>query len=669
MQMMAGWIAAGGLCVGLMACCCVADESEMRTWSDASGKFSVRATLKEKTNTAVSLITADGRMVEVPITRLSDGDKAYLASLDMPADDPFAGGVPLEGMTDLVPLVGGTPATDAADSPREPVEFPADTLADLQESVSVGPTMALPGTGRVIDLSAAASETVAVGEDPLPEVEALPAGVAALPPTDAYDKLGGPFHLVDDRFVASIGRNKSGSPEETRGRLVVVGLQSGTGEVVWDKPQAVKVLGHHQPTGRTLVVDALDQFQRAGELVMLEGVAEGTPKELYRRSLPGLGKPGFQPMVEWARLLSGSHVAAIVDGSLLVWDLPAAQLLYRVEKVRATEPPAFSGSKRFMAVSQGGVVTVLETATGEVLKTLSTGQSLANGIAFHPSGGQLALCCSNQYVVWDWLDDRIVAEAVTTDQLGSAPICWLSDTQFRTALGSVIDVELGMPVWKYHLGAAADPLLMGDKLVTLATSPKATLVSIAVPHPVALQAMQQLMGAGDEAMLVRPGTKVALAVEGVAGDEATAIEEALTTSAEEAGWKVSRRARITLVAKIGRGEQQQLSYRMMGGRSQETSTATLVPFTADLEIRSGATVLWQRSSTNHVPSLLRLEEGETVQDAVKRYEKPDPGFFGRLNLPPRIPRPEVADQIGMSSLKDGQWMDIPAAIRNRTRQR
>ncbi len=128
------------------------------------------------------------------------------------------------------------------------------------------------------------------------------------------------------------------------------------------------------------------------------------------------------------------------------------------------------------------------------------------------------------------------------------------------------------------------------------------------------------------------------------------------------------KALITLVAKIGRGEQQRLSYRMMGGRSQETSTATLVPFTADLEIRSGQNVLWQRSSTNHVPMMLRLEEGETVQDAVKRYEKPDPGFFGRLNLPPRIPRPEVVDQIGMSSLKDGEWMDNPAAIRNRTRR-
>lgn len=112
-----------GVGIMLQAACGFGQEAVERTWADASGKFSVRATLKEKTASAVSLITADGRQVEVPIARLSDGDKAYLASLDMPADNPFAGGVPLEGMADLVPLVGGPPAAEALDSPREPVEF------------------------------------------------------------------------------------------------------------------------------------------------------------------------------------------------------------------------------------------------------------------------------------------------------------------------------------------------------------------------------------------------------------------------------------------------------------------------------------------------------------------------------------------------------------------
>ena len=633
---------------------CLSAEAAEREWADASGQFSVRATLREKTDTAVTLVTADGRVVEVPIKRLSEADKKHLATLEMPPDNPFAGGVPLPAMADLLPAAAA---------------LPANTLADREDSASVGPTMALPATGRTLELSVDTASDVAVGTDPWPALESLPAGVALLPAVDAYDKLGGPVWLGADRFAVSIGRNKSGAPEETRGRLVTVGLQAGGGEIVWDRPQALKVLGHDQASGHTLVVDALDQFQRAGELVMLEGVGEGQPRELYRRALPGLGKAGFQPMVEWACLLSGSHVAAIVDGTLLVWDLPAAALLYRVEKVRAAEPPAFTGSKRYMAVSQGARVTVLETASGEVLRSLTSGQSVPAGVAFDPSGGRLAICRANQYLVWDWLQDRVVAEAVTTDQLGSAPLAWLSATQFRTALGSVVDVDLGMPVWKYSLGAAADPLVMGDKLVTLVSSPQASLVSIAVPHPAATAGLQQLMAAGDEALLVRPGAKVAIAVEGVAGEDADAIVAALTTAAEKAGWKVSRRAGITLVASIGRGDEQELRYRMMGGRTQNTSTATLVPFTADLQIRSGAAVLWQRSSTNHVPSMLRLEEGETVQEAVKRYEKPDPGFFERLVLPPRIPRPEVADQIGMSTLKAGEWMDIPAEIRNRSRQR
>jgi hypothetical protein len=93
------------------------------------------------------------------------------------------------------------------------------------------------------------------------------------------------------------------------------------------------------------------------------------------------------------------------------------------------------------------------------------------------------------------------------------------------------------------------------------------------------------------------------------------------------------------------------------------STATLTPFTAELEIRRGADVLWSRSTVNHVPSLLHLQEGETVQDAVKRYEKPDAGFFARLTLPPRIPKPEISAQVGRSVLTNGQWQDLKVSSR------
>ena len=123
---------------------------------------------------------------------------------------------------------------------------------------------------------------------------------------------------------------------------------------------------------------------------------------------------------------------------------------------------------------------------------------------------------------------------------------------------------------------------------------------------------------------------------------------------------------MALVAKIGRGETRQLQFRSMGPGPRKESTANLTPFTAELQIRRGADVLWSRKTENSIPRMLRLEEGETVQDAVNRYEKPDAAFFSRLNLPPRIPKPEISEQIGTSSLKDGKWQDM---IVNRNRSR
>jgi hypothetical protein len=286
--------------------------------------------------------------------------------------------------------------------------------------------------------------------------------------------------------------------------------------------------------------------------------------------------------------------------------------------------------------------------------------SLKPGLAFHPGGKHLLLCAGNRYLVWDCANESVVHEATTTEELGAYPLHWIGPKTFLTQLGALIHVDLGMSVWKYTLPRASEPLVLDGKLLLATASPQCGLVAIAIPHGTAETAIQRLTAASDAMMLVRPGSEVAVSIETtVDGVDRGQIANSLGESISRAGWKVNPRAPTTLVAKIGRGEPQQLNYRSMGQpRDSGGSTATLTPFTAELEIRRGSDVLWQRATTNHVPSLLRLQEGETVQDAVKRYEKPNPEFFGMLNLPPRIPKPEVAEQIGMSTLDNGIWRDI-----------
>jgi hypothetical protein len=447
----------------------------------------------------------------------------------------------------------------------------------------------------------------------------------------------------------------------------VADLSSGESTLVWDHSHAVRVLGHDTASGRTLIVDKLDQFQRGGELVMVEGLVPGQAQPLYRRTLPGAGKPGFAPQVEWAALLSGSHVAAIVDGVLCLWDLPAAKLIYRIEGVSASEPPVFSGNQLYMAVPTSGGVVIVETSTGQMRRSMTTGSTLKPGVAFHPNGRVLAICFSNQYQVWDCVADEIINEATTTEHLGSHPILWIAPKMFRTELGDAIHLDLGMSVWKYTTSASTEPILAGDKLLTATTSQNCAVASVKIPHASANKSLDQLMRLGDRAMLVRKGSSVSIAVESDVEVDQAEIRASLSEAAQRAGWQVSARGPVTLVAKIGRGKTQELKFRKMGSGLRDFSTANLTPFTAALEIRRGADVLWERSTVNRIPPLLRLEEGETVQDAVKRYEKPDPSFFSRLYLPPRIPKPEISEQVGMSTLKDGQWQDLNVSRRRQSR--
>ncbi len=58
-----------------------AQESESRTWRDATGVFSVEAKLVERTATEVKLRTSAGKEVSVPIARLSEDDVEYLKTL------------------------------------------------------------------------------------------------------------------------------------------------------------------------------------------------------------------------------------------------------------------------------------------------------------------------------------------------------------------------------------------------------------------------------------------------------------------------------------------------------------------------------------------------------------------------------------------------------------
>ena len=57
------------------------DDDGVRTWTDKTGKFSVKAKLVSNKNGKVALEKENGNLVEVPINQLSDLDRRFLSDL------------------------------------------------------------------------------------------------------------------------------------------------------------------------------------------------------------------------------------------------------------------------------------------------------------------------------------------------------------------------------------------------------------------------------------------------------------------------------------------------------------------------------------------------------------------------------------------------------------
>ena len=61
-----------------------------RKWRDSSGVFSVEGELVSHNASTVTLKAADGRVIQVPLTKLSQADRKFLAA--RAAQDPKAAG-------------------------------------------------------------------------------------------------------------------------------------------------------------------------------------------------------------------------------------------------------------------------------------------------------------------------------------------------------------------------------------------------------------------------------------------------------------------------------------------------------------------------------------------------------------------------------------------------
>jgi hypothetical protein len=107
------------LTLGVLATGIAAVTAQQRTWTDSSGKFSVEAEFVETKQDSVVLKKTSGKLITVPVARLSETDRRYLQSLAEPDSRPANGGERVypsfpDTMTEVPPWNDANPPFDLA---------------------------------------------------------------------------------------------------------------------------------------------------------------------------------------------------------------------------------------------------------------------------------------------------------------------------------------------------------------------------------------------------------------------------------------------------------------------------------------------------------------------------------------------------------------------------
>ena len=177
-----------------------------------------------------------------------------------------------------------------------------------------------------------------------------------------------------------------------------------------------------------------------------------------------------------------------------------------------------------------------------------------------------------------------------------------------------------------------------------------------LPHDEAMKTAATLDPA--RLLAVVPGTTFAVEtrVQGSPEEQArvrSALEAALTT----AGMKVGAGG-LVLEATTDSGASREMSYRSFG-IDRTTQTVTVTDQISRLRMLENGKTIWESTSVGGAPAVLQIKEGETIEQALAPYRKPNLAFFEAVAIPREVARGAEAGAYGFSQITEQGIQAVP----------
>lgn len=600
---------------------------DYRTWTDATGKFKVEATVFELTDTEVKLLKKDEKVVTLPLDKLSEADRTHLTELRAKRAsevNPFEGGTPVRpgqpaGGVDS--FAGGMPPTAAEPGPKvfENGELPIE-----------GRTVK---TAKEVALDSAEFSYV-----PGPQRDHVQDKSISLPPSRFSADYEGHtksrlFYSGNSGELIAIYRT---NPFQNSSQAILV--DTSTEEVFGDftlpfkevndvvvSPSKKSVITIHNPSGNN-----------AGGLVFWKPDNDTlVPDKAWK--FGDFSQPD-RFTAHSSLFLDDQHLFT-VGSHLALWDLENNKCIYSV-----TNPGAWviSRDNSHIVFFQKGSLWIMRLQDGAVVGRIQGDQNFMASLRvleISPDGRSLVASSGGALHGFDLTNGQSLFSFDTGYAINS--VVWADNSLLLVNGGRIVDPKLQVVVWNISLSPGLYRAQTGSTTWIVASDRVFGLELINDDRRQEIARNTSDLGA-QELLAFGPGSRVSLAVElNHLGESSETVAGSLRERLEKLGFVVDDKAPLRLEAVVLRGQEVQEVVRdhfgSRFGPVQERIRYT--PHTSYLKLKLNEEVLWQ-TSANYSASgpFLQMERNETPQDAATRLCKPNPAFFTNAAIPSRISR-------------------------------
>ena len=517
--------------------------------------------------------------------------------------------------------------------------------------------------------------------------ERLEPKVVALPNRESFFETFGGIAAVRGGSTALVGYtlDAPGGPGATT-RLAAVDLDRGrvpheaTAAGLW-VPLGVEVApggdGRGVPDLRVLVRAAEFHIGRKARLeiwrVSRREVLRGRSWIPYQ-ALGG----GFNDDVSWAALAGGGRAVTLSeDGRLAAWDLNAGGALEKGEppalwtlnltaggRPRGEQTPAVSPSGSHLAVLHDGAVLIVDLAEGKTVAAIpGIDGYFFPRLAFSRDGARLALLNGRALRVFDLKDGSLATAAVLPEApgwsgapgaVGGGAMDWVGPRCVLIGGELLVDVDSRLPLWRYR--AQAPPAVAGGAawfpLAETGSGKRAALAGYDLPHPGAAAALEKAK-ADPDFLVLKAGDRVRVDASAVPADGRDEAREGLEAAVTRGGYVLDPNAPAVLAASVERTDSRTVKYGRFGFSpfAEDAETVTVRDYRYVFGLTVDGAEVWRSGHVQSTaPHRISLAEGQSVAEALRKYDVPDYGRFAGRTLPEPVLRPSP----GVESLGESE---------------